>query len=78
MASSTRGHVIPDSTSLSAAAYDNASEKLEVNFRDGTRYSYFGVKPGLYRDLLRANSKGVFFNQHIRDHFAYAKLPAEN
>ncbi len=72
------GCVHLDSTTLAAAAYDECRETLELDFRDGTRYVYSGVVPGLYRDLLRAVSKGLFFNQHIRDHFPHAKLPQEN
>ncbi|MGO9259833.1 MAG: KTSC domain-containing protein [Terriglobia bacterium] len=32
----------------------------------------------MYRDLLRANSKGSFFNRHIRGRFPYAKTDREN
>ncbi len=74
----TTGRVHLDSTTLVAAAYDDSAETLQLDFRDGTRYIYSGVVPGLYRGLLRAVSKGLFFNQHIRDHFPYAKLPPEN
>src|SRR5271165_1920374 len=66
-----------DSTTLAAAAYNDSNEQLELGFRDGTRYVYFCIAAALYRDLLRAVSKGVFFNQYIRDHFPYAKLPTE-
>jgi KTSC domain len=67
-----------DSTTLAAAAYDDGSAELQLDFRDGTRYVYSGVAPGLYRDLLRAASKGFFFNRYIRNHFPHAKLSAEN
>jgi hypothetical protein len=49
-----------------------------LNFRDGTRYTYSGIAPNLYRELLRAASKGSFFNRHIRGHFPYAKTVPEN
>lgn len=78
MTTPTPGRVILESTTLAAAAYDDCSKKLQLDFRDGTRYVYSGVVPGLYRDLLCAVSKGLFFNRYIRDHFPYAKLPAEN
>jgi hypothetical protein len=78
MTTPTLGRVPLDSTTLEAASYDDGNEKLQLDFRDGTRYVYSGVAPGLYRDLLCAVSKGFFFNRYIRDHFSYAKLPAEN
>ncbi len=43
-----------ESTTLAAAAYDDPLARLELDFRDGTRYVYFGVAPHLYRDLLGA------------------------
>lgn len=78
MTTPTPGCVSLDSTTLAEAAYDARSQKLQLNFRDGTRYVYSGIAPSLYSHLLRAASKGLFFNRHIRDHFPYAKLPAEN
>lgn len=78
MTTPTLGRVSMNSKTLAAAAYDDCSEKLQLDFRDGTRYVYSGVAPGLYRDLLCAVSKGFFFNRYIRDHFSYAKLPAQN
>jgi len=39
-------------------AYDDRRAKLQVDFRDGTRYVYSGVSPELFRDLLCAASKG--------------------
>jgi hypothetical protein len=67
-----------DSTLLATAAYDGCGQKLQLDLRDGTRYEYSGVAPGLYRDLLRATSKGSFFNRYIRGRFPYVKLRTEN
>lgn len=67
-----------DSATLVNASYDHALAQLQLQFRDGTRYTYFGVSPELFHDLLCATSKGGFFNRYIRTHFPYAKLPAEN
>jgi hypothetical protein len=78
MRTTTLVRISLDSTTLAAAAYDACSETLELDFHDGTRYVYSGVASGLYHDLLHAASKGFFFNRHIRDHFPYVKLPAEN
>jgi len=67
-----------DSTTLAAATYNDCHGQLQLDFRNGTRYAYSGVGPELFRDLLYAASKGVFFNQHIRGRFPYAKLSAES
>lgn len=70
------GRVRVDSTTLAAVAYDGV--KLQLDFRDGTRYTYSGISPELFGDLLGATSKGSFFNRHIRGRFHCAKLPTEN
>jgi len=67
-----------DSKTLAGASYDRCHQRLELDFRDGTRYTYSGIAPNLYRELLRATSKGSFFNRHIRGHFPYAKTVPEN
>ena len=48
---------------------------LEVNFRDGTRYRYDDVPIGIYRRLLRAESKGGFLHREIKLRgFSYQEL----
>jgi hypothetical protein len=78
MTTANEGRVNLDSTTLAAAAYDDRRVTLELDFWDGTRYAYSGVTPTLYRDLLRATSKGSFFNRHIRGRFPYIKMDTEN
>ena len=62
------------SSSLVWAQYDPALRRLELQFRNGERYLYFQVPPCLYHNLLDANSKGAFFNRHIRNCFAFKQL----
>ncbi|MCI0353300.1 MAG: KTSC domain-containing protein, partial [Acidobacteriales bacterium] len=69
MTTATSARVRLDSTTLAAALYDDRRETLELDFRDGTRYLYSGIAPNLYRELLRALSKGSFFNRQIRSRF---------
>jgi len=45
-----------------------------VELRDGAVYQYLGVPLRIYQDLLRADSKGAYFNHHIRSPFPYAIL----
>jgi hypothetical protein len=45
-------------------------------FRTGERYLYFQVPVARYHDLLQADSKGTFFNRHIRNRFPYQHLSA--
>jgi hypothetical protein len=78
MTPTTPGQVNLDSTTLAAVAYDDRCGELKLDFRDGARYTYSGVAPELFRDLLCATSKGSFFNRYIRGRFPYAKLPPDN
>jgi hypothetical protein len=58
-----------DSTTLAKLAYDTRRQILQVEFRDGSVYQYSGVPLQTYRDLLGADSKGAYFNRHIRSPF---------
>jgi len=63
------------STSLNAATYQKQDALLELEFRSGTVYRYVGVPEQVYQELLTAESKGRYFNRHIRNRFPYTKTP---
>jgi hypothetical protein len=65
------------SSSLAQVAYDGLRAILQIEFRDGTVYQYVGVPLQTYHDLLRADSKGAYFNQYIRSRFPHAVLHLE-
>ncbi|MEO7142653.1 MAG: KTSC domain-containing protein [Bryobacteraceae bacterium] len=65
------------SASLQAVAYLDLQALLELEFRSGSVYHYFDVPTETYKDLPRAESKGTYFNRHIRHRFAYAKIRRE-
>jgi KTSC domain len=62
------------STSLTAATYQEHGAVLELEFRSGAIYRYIGVPEPVYQGLLSAESKGRYFNQHIRNRFPYTKI----
>jgi hypothetical protein len=62
------------SNALSAIAYLDPQALLAVEFRSGAIYHYRGVPAVTYGELLLAESKGAYFNQHIRNRFAYVKV----
>lgn len=62
-----------DSTTLAAAGYDVDANLLYLEFRDGTAYCYIDVPNSVYDDLLRAPSKGAYFNRSIRSRFSYRR-----
>ena len=64
-----------ESSALAQVAYDTQRAILHVQFHDGAVYQYLGVPLRTYQDLLWADSKGAYFNHHIRSLFPYAILP---
>jgi KTSC domain len=66
--------VLLESTTLASALYDPLLCRLEIGFRSGERYLYFQVPPSCYQQLLQADSKGSYFNRHIRNHFPFQHL----
>lgn len=66
--------MVCDSSLLKAAAYHDQLAALELVFHSGTVYCYFGVPAQIYREFLRAESKGRYFNSHIRNRFNFTKL----
>jgi hypothetical protein len=69
-------HSVPvDSSLLVNVAYDASTLILQLTFHSGARYRYFDVPARVYTALLAAESKGAYFNQSIRGHFAFALVP---
>ena len=67
------------SHTLKTAIYQDRSASLELAFRSGAIYRYRDVPEPVFQELLSAESKGRFFNQHIRNRFLYAKIdPVRN
>jgi lysyl-tRNA synthetase class 2 len=54
--------------------YDPARQELLVVFQSGLKYSYSDVPAEIHDGLNAAFSKGEFFNQHIRDRYAFRRL----
>ena len=63
-----------NSTTLKTAAYHNQPEVLELEFCSGAVYHYLGVCESIFKQLLEAESKGRYFNQYIRNRFAFRKI----
>src|ERR1019366_4178418 len=61
-----------ESTTLAMVAYDDARELLQFEFRSRAIYQSFGVPAAVHTALLRAPSKGSYFNRIIRGHFPYS------
>jgi len=64
-----------DSSVIAAVAY-SPEAVLDIEFTSGSRYRYFAVPVRLVHDFFSADSKGAFFNRHIKPCYPCAKLDA--
>jgi len=64
-----------DSEALIAVHYDDDARELRATFRPRARtYIYREVPREVYDALLSADSRGAFFNAHIRDAYAFREV----
>ena len=62
-----------DSSLLAAMRYSDRAT-LDLVFRNGTVYRYFGVPARVVEGLRTAPSPGAYFHRQIRNHFRYHRL----
>ena len=62
-----------DSSAIRRVSYDENANLLTVTFTQTGTYTYFGVPPFRYEQFLQAESKGSYFNRHIKDRYAFAR-----
>lgn len=63
-----------DSSRLQSIGYDERFETLEIEFRNGAVYQYYDCPKLIYDELMSAPSKGMFFDERIRDRFPYSRV----
>jgi len=73
-ATSSLLHARLDSSSLHSVGYVAQTSTMEVAFRNGSVYRYFGVPLKVYEDLLSADSKGRYFIAAIRTSFRFQRI----
>ncbi len=64
-----------ESSLIRSVGYDLPSSILEIEFVDGKGlYEYYDVPLSVYSRLMAAESIGSYFNDYIRDFYAYEKI----
>ncbi|MCY4107830.1 MAG: KTSC domain-containing protein [Chloroflexi bacterium] len=63
-----------NSSSIAEIGYDESSQTLEVQFRNGRVYQYFSVPGQVANELMDAGSHGQYVNQHIKGLYRYARV----
>lgn len=66
-----------DSSSIQAVGYLKDEAKLCVRFVSHKTYIYMGVPLETYRELMRTESKGRYFNREVRDSYDYFELEVD-
>lgn len=62
------------STAIKSIIYDPAARRMLVTFVTGRRYIYENVPPDVHAAFQLAPSKGGFFNEEIRDRYAFHEV----
>lgn len=62
------------SSNIRSIGYDADSMLLEIEFNSGAVYQYQGVPESEYDALMRAGSKGTYFNANIKNRYPALKL----
>jgi hypothetical protein len=64
-----------ESSLIRSVGYDLFTSILEVELGDERRlYQYFDVPYSIYCELMEADSKGAYFNESIKDSYAYQEV----
>ncbi len=64
----------PESSNISRFGYDETTQVLFVEFRNGGTYQYFDVSQQIFEQMKAAPSKGQFLAQSIKGHYRYARV----
>ncbi len=54
--------------------YDVAERVLRITFVSGSVYIYKDVPESIFDQFKKVKSKGIFFNNYIKEKFAFEKI----
>jgi hypothetical protein len=55
------------SSAITAIGYDPQSRRMKIVFTQSRAYDFCGVPQHVFEGLLRASSKGGYYNDYIKD-----------
>jgi hypothetical protein len=59
---------------VKSIAYDAEAAELTVHLANGRAYRFKDVPQLVYRNFIKAESKGTFFNLFIRDSYDFERV----
>ena len=54
------------SSAIIAIGYDEQTSRMKIQFRQGHNYDFCRVPVNVHAAFMRAYSKGVYYNEHIK------------
>lgn len=63
-----------DSSNVAAVGFDEDSQTLQVEFKNGATYQYFDVPEIIFEGLRDAGSPGQFLNQQVKGTYRYSRV----
>lgn len=58
-----------NSSAIRDVGYDQSMRRMRITFEQGHSYDFCGVPIHVFEGLMRASSKGAYYNDHIRDRY---------
>jgi hypothetical protein len=62
------------STVIRSIEYNAATAVLTITFLTGSVYEYYDVPQQLYDQFKGFREKGVFYNEHIKGKYTFARI----
>ena len=64
----------PESSNISGFSYEESSQVLRVEFKNGSLYEYFDIPDFIFEGMKKAPSKGQYLAQNIKGTYRYARM----
>mgnify|MGYP003580902356 CR=1 FL=1 len=62
------------SSVIASYSYDKTEQVLRIVFVSGMVYLYKGVPPSIFESFKRSGSKGIYFNQFIKNEYVFERV----
>ena len=62
------------SSTILSVGYDEGTETLEIEFKNGGIYQYYNVPKTIYEQMMASDSKGKYHNLYIKKGFPYSRV----
>ena len=63
-----------ESSNLRSVGYDEFLLVLEIEFKSGAVYRYYGVPAEVHDELINAESVGKYFNANVKSKYNFLKV----